>query len=113
MAERRKHEARTAIFLEEAERDSETSQPVKAEVDIGDYCRLKLPNGDFMVVKYEYLKGSQAGVRLKGWKRILVPVSLLSPTSETTLTLPSWWREFKTYTEIVQALSRDESMLAA
>ena len=113
VAERRKHEARTAIFLEEAERDSEPSQPVKTEMDIGDYCRLKLPNGDFMVVKYEYLKGSQAGVRLKGWKRILVPVSLLSPTSETALTLPSWWREFKTYTEIVQALSRDESMLAA
>ena len=113
VAERRKHEARTSIFMEEAEHDSEPSQPVKTEVDIGDYCSLCLPNGETMTVKYEYLRGSEAGIRIKGWQRLFVPLSLLSPTAETELTIPAWWRGFTSYTEIVQALSRDESLLAA
>lgn len=107
ITEQRKHEARTSIFIEEAKRQSVQSHTVNTNVKIGDYCRLKLPNGETMVVKYEYLRGSEAGIRLKGWKRIFVPLSLLSQSSEKSLTIPDWWRDFICdYNDIVTLLSR-------
>ena len=110
----RKHEARTSIYMEQAERDSKAVQTVKTEVTLGDICRLRLPDGHFMVVKYEYLRGSEAGIRLKGWTRMFVPATLLSPTTETALTLPDWWTaDIRCYNDIVRYLSRDQSLLVA
>ena len=84
-----------------------------SEVEIDSYCACRLPNGETMTVKYEYQRGTDAGIRLKGWKRIFVPLSTLSPTAETSLSLPSWWRGFRSYTEIIQFLSRDTTKLVA
>lgn len=113
ITEQRKHEARTSIFMEEAARQSVCQAVLPSEVEIDSYCACRLPNGETMTVKYEFRRGSDAGIRLKGWKRIFVPLSTLSPTAETSLSLPSWWRGFRSYTEIIQFLSRDTNSLAA
>ncbi len=81
------------------------------DVEIGSKCSLKLPNGETMIVCFEYLRDSQAGIRIKGWKRMFVPLSLLTPTSETKLTLPSWWRGFRTYNDIVAFFGKDSALL--
>jgi hypothetical protein len=109
VVEQRKHEARTSIFMEEAAR-SIKNENVTTDVSVGSFCSMRLPNGETMTVKYEFLKGSEAGIRLKGWKRMFVPVSTLSVTSECTLTLPTWWNDaILCYNDIVILLSRRNS----
>lgn len=110
ITERRKHEARTSIFMEEAQQP--TYQQVTTDLSIGSYCRMKLPNGEYLTAKYEHRIGNQAGIRLKGWKRIIIPLSLLSPTSETTLSeLPDG---INSYNDIIAWLAKkDDSRLVA
>ena len=109
VVEQRKHEARTSIFMEEAAR-SVKKENVKTDVQVGTFCSMRLPNGETMIVKYEFSKGSEAGIRLKGWKRMFVPVSTLSVTSECVLTLPTWWNDaILCYNDIVILLSRRNS----
>lgn len=109
VTEQRKHEARTSIFMEEATSD-DAYKNVTANVEVGSWCSMRLPNGETMTVKYEYLKGSEAGIRLKGFKRMFVPVSLLSPTADTKPTLTKWWNDcIDCYSDIVTLLAKKDS----
>ena len=64
---------------------SEESKPIADSptipygVEIGKWCSLILPSHEIVSGKLEIIMGDVAGVRLKGWKRLKVPVSSLMP----------------------------------
>lgn len=111
ISERRKHEARTSIYMEQSQ--ATATRDVKVNAEIGNVCKLRLPDGTTMNVKYEIQKGEFAGIRVKGWKRLLVPASLLSPTSETVLTKPAWPDSVKDYNGIVRWMTKKDELFAA
>ena len=108
VTEQRKHEARTAIFMEETSNASVSEEIIQTELKVGSFCKIKMPNGEFIIAKFEHRMGNNAGVRLQGMKRIIIPISLLSSTSETELSsLPD---NIRNYNDIVSWLAKKDDV---
>lgn len=115
VSERRKHDARTAIFMEEATANSTPKKEVNVNIEAGMICAFRLPDGSKIDVKLEIVREDMAGIRVKGWKRLFVPSSLLTANPDASISeLPKWWtKDIKDYNDIVRCLSNKDDLFRA
>ncbi len=74
----RRIDAVTEIFEEKTEENDIPTLP--KGVVVGGYCSVILPSHDIVTAKLERIMDNEACVRLKGWKRIRIPLSSLLAT---------------------------------
>lgn len=85
----RKCDAYSSMQVSEGNKSEVIRQTVNG-CKVGDYVSLQLPCGEEITCKLEFISDGIAGIRLKGLVRVKVSDELVVPTTETTLSLPSW-----------------------
>lgn len=116
----RKEKAKTSILRDKISQQTqkETASdepPVKiVGVNVGDFCGMRLPDGEIISVKLEHIAGKFAGIRMKGWRRAFVPADVIVPHYGTTLTLPDWFTEGHTLSDgtTIETIGKDDVTLS-